>query len=60
MQILIAVQLAMSTDRGGDRHDAAIADATQPKLILVSRVCRSVMFWLVAGMIAAYDRQWRG
>src|SRR6266480_3496596 len=35
-------------------------NATQPKLILVPGVCRSVVFCLVAGMIAAYGRQWRG
>jgi hypothetical protein len=34
-------------------------NATQPKLILVLG-CRSVVFWLVAGMIAAHGRQWRG
>ena len=33
------------------------ANAAQPKLILVSRVCRSVLFFLVAGMIAAPGHQ---
>jgi hypothetical protein len=33
------------------------ANATQLRLILVSRVCRSVLFFLVAGVIAAPEHQ---